>query len=106
MAKLMHQYAPEDLESQNLPSQTKVQLIIDVEELSPKMIIDRGMERLVGLPHYQLALTSKNLGFGISASPPSGRWICQLHHFKTLLFNVLEILPCKCFLIPQCQEHE
>jgi len=55
MAKLMEQYTPGDLESQNLSTQTKVQLIIDIEELGPKIIIDRGAERTSGLPHYHLA---------------------------------------------------
>ena len=55
MAKLMEQYMPGDLESQNLSTQTKVQLIIDVEELGPEMIIDRGTERMSGLPCYHLA---------------------------------------------------
>ena len=55
MAKLMRQYAPEDLESQNLSTQTKVQLIIDVEDLGPEMIIDRGLERSSGSPRYHLA---------------------------------------------------
>ena len=59
MAKLMHQYAPEDLESQNLSTQTKVQLIIDVDELGPEMIMDRGTERSSGLPRYHLV--SKDL---------------------------------------------
>ena len=55
MAKLIRQYKPEDVESQHLSTQTKVQLIIDVEDLGPKMIIDRGSERPSGLPHYHLA---------------------------------------------------
>jgi len=59
MAKLMRQYEPEDLESQNLSTRTKVQLIIDVEELGPEMIVDRGSERPSGLLHYHLA--SKDL---------------------------------------------
>lgn len=59
MAKLMRQYAPEDLESQNLSTQTKVQLIIDVEDLGPEMIVDRGTERTAGFARYHLA--SKDL---------------------------------------------
>lgn len=55
----MRQYAPEDLESQNLSTQTKVQLIIDVEDLGPEMIVDRGTERTAGFARYHL--TSKDL---------------------------------------------
>ena len=55
MAKLIRQYNPEDVESQHLSTQTKVQLIIDVEDLGPEMIVDRGSERPSGLPRYHLA---------------------------------------------------
>ena len=55
MAKLIRQYNPEDVESQHLSTQTKVQLIIDIEDLGPEMIVDRGSERPSGLPRYHFA---------------------------------------------------
>jgi hypothetical protein len=59
MAKLLREYGSQDLEAQGLSTETKIQLIIDVEELGPEMIIDRGPERLPGLPCYHL--TTKDL---------------------------------------------
>ena len=46
MAKLIRQYELEDVESQILSTQTKVWLIIDIEELGPKMIVNRGLVTL------------------------------------------------------------
>ena len=59
MAKLIRQYEPEDVESQILSTQTKVRLIIEIEELGPEMIVDRGLVRTSGLLRYHLA--SKDL---------------------------------------------
>jgi len=60
MAKLMREYASEDLEAQSLSTEMKVQLIVNVEELGPEMIIDRGSERASGLPRYHLATKDLN----------------------------------------------
>jgi len=59
MAGLLQEYTSQDLEAHGLSTETKIQLIIDVEELGLEMIIDRGPERLSGLSRYHL--TTKDL---------------------------------------------
>lgn len=55
MAKLIREYGLQDIEAQGLSTETKVQLIVEVQELGAEMIIDRGSERPAGLPRYHLA---------------------------------------------------
>ena len=55
MAGLLREFSSDDIESQGLSTETKIQLIIDVDELGPEMIFDRGPERKDGRPRYQLA---------------------------------------------------
>ena len=50
MAKLLQEYGLCDSDGQSLSTETKVQLIIEVEELGPEMIVDRGPDRQPGLP--------------------------------------------------------
>ena len=54
MAKLLREFGSQDLESQGLSTEMKIQLIIDIEELGPEMILDRGSERSPGTPRYHL----------------------------------------------------
>ena len=56
MAGLLRQFSSDDIESQGLSTEMKIQLIIDVVELGPEMIVDRGPEREDGIPRYHLAL--------------------------------------------------
>ena len=59
MAKLLQEYRSCDSDGQSLSMETKVQLIIEVEELGPEMIVDRGPDRQPRLPRYHL--TTKDL---------------------------------------------
>jgi len=54
MASLLRQFSSEDVESQGLSTKTKIQLIVDVVEMGPEMIVDRGPEQDNGLPCYHL----------------------------------------------------
>ena len=55
MAKLLREYRAQDLDSQGLSAETMIQSIINVNELGPEMIMDRGSERAPRLPRYHLA---------------------------------------------------
>jgi len=52
--KLLREYGSQDLESLGISTENKIQLIINIEELGPEMIMDRGSERAPRLPHYHL----------------------------------------------------
>ena len=65
MARLLREYSAQDLEGQGPSTETKVQLILEVEELGPEMIVDRGPERPSMLPRYHL--TTKDLDRAQSA---------------------------------------
>ena len=56
MAKLMREYSgdADDLETAGIPTQTNVGLVLDISELSDKMVVDRGPDRDRGLPRYHL----------------------------------------------------
>ena len=56
MARLVKEYSgdADDLEAAGIPTETNVNLLLDVTELSPDMIVDRGLERDRGLPQYLL----------------------------------------------------
>ena len=60
MAKLLWEYGSQDFEAQGLSTETKIQLITEVEELGLEMIIDRGPDRLPGLPCYHLSINDLN----------------------------------------------
>ena len=55
MASLLREYGSRDLEAHGLSTETKIQLIIETEELGPEMIVDRGSERAPTLPRYHLS---------------------------------------------------
>ena len=56
MARLVKEYSgdADDLEAAGIPTETNINLLLDVPELSPDMIVDRGSERDRGLPRYHL----------------------------------------------------
>ena len=54
MAKLLREYRAQDLDSQGLSTETMIQSILNVNELGPEMIMDRGSERAPRLPRYHL----------------------------------------------------
>ena len=56
MARLLREYSTPDLEGQGPSTKTKVQLILEVEELGLEMIVDRGPERPSMLPCYHLTM--------------------------------------------------
>ena len=60
MAKLLREYSSQDVDSQGLSTETKIQSIIDVDELGPEMITDRGSERAPRLPRYHLVKAMMN----------------------------------------------
>lgn len=56
MARLVWEYSgdTDDLEGSGIPTETNVNLVLDVAELSSDMVIDRGLDRDKELPRYYL----------------------------------------------------
>ena len=60
MAKLLREYRSQGLDSQRLSIESQIQSIIDVDELGPEMIMDRGSNRAPRLPRYHLVKAMMN----------------------------------------------
>ena len=61
MAKLIREFTSVDDDSQRIPTATNVAFFLSLTELSPEMVVDRGVNRDKGLPRYLLETSNLQL---------------------------------------------
>ena len=61
MAKLIREFTSVDDDSQRIPTATNVTFFLSLTELSPEMVVDRGVNRDKGLPRYLLETSNLQL---------------------------------------------